>query len=101
MSIEHQAVIVLGLPYEGFSGEFKERIDTELDDGDLLLVQPYLDAKRKDSIVGFVLRSSGDYSWAPFDGGFVTPEEIAAETLKFKAIFGDIEPRIYLSVDVS
>lgn len=98
MGIEYRAVMVLGLPYADFSTATQAQIDTEIDGGGIELVQPYFDAPREDSLVGIVLRHSGDYSWVCHEDNPIKIEEKHKAENKLIELFDGAEPKLYLSV---
>lgn len=99
MGVEYRAVIVVGLTYEKLTEELSEadkaKINERIDGGDLDVWSPFYDAERDDSVVGFVVKQTDDYSWSIFD-----PVDVVAKTDEAKRAWTNalpgIEPNIYL-----
>ena len=85
MGIEYRAVIVVGLTYEKLTEELSEadkaKIDERIDGGDLDVWSPFYDAGKDDSVIGFVVKQTDDYSWSIFD-----PVDVSKRLMKPSAL---------------
>lgn len=94
MSIEYQAVLVVGLPFS----EVKNAEEL-VDKGTFDLIQPYFDAPYEHCLVGVPTYYSGEFSYSVLGGedfDFYTDEAVG----KFKRYaVTPLEPKLYLSVD--
>lgn len=93
MSVEYDAVIVLGLPYHELENPRKV-VDLVYKD-ELSRVGPYFDADTEDCTYGVILAWSGDYSWKELE---LSAVEIAKAHERFTDLTGQVG-RVFISVN--
>jgi len=92
MGVEYRAAIVVGLPYNDFSEDKHQLFEDET----LEMFGPYFDAGWDDSLFGFSLVQSGDYSATEFVMSLELANKLATISAKFKDITG-LEAKTYLT----
>jgi len=93
MSVEYEAVVVLGLPYHELENP-KKVVDLVYED-ELSRVDPYYDADAEDCVYGVILARSGDYSLEELD---LREAQIARAHERFTDLTGQVG-RVFISVN--
>lgn len=95
MGISYSACIIVGLPVADMTIETEEDIWDWAYENDLEIVGPYYDAGSEESLIGFIIQSSGDYDWSEINENLNPKIQELKE--KFKSITQH-DAKVFLSV---